>query len=313
MSAARKAVAAFIGLLLPIFVFASPAAAAIPVIDAHSQVDHHVELEDVIRLMDKGGVSRTILGMRGRMKPEALVAFAGRHPGRITPAVRTKGRAYVANRPKYYRFLKKQLQMPQFGALGEVLLYHARKGNKAPEWEVWPDQPQVQAPLRAAIERKWPFIAHIEFAAAVSQRNRWMEKFETLLRTHPAHPFPLIHMGQLPPEEVARLIKSHPNVYFMTSHANTITVSQSRQPWIEMFNGEKLAPAWKNHIVRHPDRFILAFDNVWADHWGEYYLSQIALWRKGLADLPGKAAHALAHQNAERLWRLPPAKSLPIR
>ncbi len=63
----------------------------------------------------------------------------------------------------------------------------------------------------------------------------------------------------------------------------------------------------------HPDRFILAFDNVWEDNWGEYYLSQIRSWRKALGDLPPDAAHAVAHRNAERLWRLPPAKPLPIR
>ncbi len=312
MGAARKAVAVFIGVLSPVFFPFSFAAAGIPIIDAHSQVDHFVELEEVIELMNKGGVSHTILGMRGRVKPKNLIAFAGRHPGRITPAVRTKGWAYVEDRPKYYRSLEKQLRMPGFGALGEVLLYHARKGKKAPEWEVWPEQPQVQVPLRAAIERKWPFIAHIEFAATF-EHDKWMDKFEALLRAHPAHPFPLIHMGQLPAKEVRRLIGSHRNVYFMTSHANTISVSQSRQPWVNLFEGEKLAPAWKKLIVRHPDRFILAFDNVWADHWGEYYLSQIRLWRKALGDLPPDAAHAVAHRNAERLWRLPPAKPLPIR
>ena len=312
MFAAKKAMAAFIGVLVPVIFAISSAAAGIPIIDAHSQVDHFVELEDVIRLMDKGGVSRTILGMRGRVKPKDLAAFAGRHPGRITPAVRTKGWSYVENRPKYYRFLKKQLRMPEFGALGEVLLFHAQKGNKAPEWEVWPGQPQVQAPLRAAIERKWPFIAHIEFAATF-EHGKWMEKFEALLRAHPAHPFPLIHMGQLPAKDAGRLIKAHPNVYFMTSHANTISVSRSGQPWVNMFDGEKLTPAWKKLIVRHPDRFILAFDNVWEEHWGEYYLSQIRLWRKGLAELPTDAANALAHGNAERLWRLPPAKSFPLK
>ncbi len=59
--------------------------------------------------------------------------------------------------------------------------------------------------------------------------------------------------------------------------------------------------------------FILAFDNVWEWNWGDMYLRQIALWRKALNDLPASAAHALEHKNAERLWRLPPAKPIRIK
>jgi len=34
----------------------------------------------------------------------------------------------------------------------------------------------------------------------------------------------------------------------------------------------------------------------------------VKLWRKVLATLPHKTAHNVSHRNAERLWRLPPAK-----
>jgi hypothetical protein len=288
-------------------------AAEIPIIDAHSQVDHDVDLKEVIRLMNKGGVSHTILGMRGKVKPKALADFAAVHPGRITPALRTKGWAYALNKPKYYRFLEKQLLLPGFGALGEVLLYHAKKGEIAPEWVVEIEEPQVQAALKIALDKRWPFIVHIEFAAVDFGRDEWMKNFEALAQAYPAHSFPLIHMGQLGSEEAGRLIRVHPNVYFMTSHSNPVTVNGSNQPWVNLFKGKRIAPDWKKLILRHPDRFILAFDNVFADHWGDYYLEQIDLWQKALAELPPKAAHALAHGNAERLWRLPPAKPFPIK
>lgn len=279
----------------------------IPIIDAHSQVDHTVDLAKVIRLMDKGGISRVILSARGRLKPRQLIEFAARNPGRVTAAVRTKGKIYVENDPRYYQLLRKQLAMPEFGAMAEVILWHAKKGNKAPQWVVPIAAAQVQAPLNAALERGWPFLAHIEFAAAGSDRIAYMADLEKMLNDYPAHPIGLIHMGQLPPREVRRLIEKHANVFFLTSHANTIVVSKSRQPWINMFDGRKLKPAWKDLIVRYPDRFVMAYDNVFAEHWGRYYLKQIALWRKALADLPHDVAHAVAHGNAERLWRLPPA------
>ena len=294
--------------LIAALIIAPFSEAGIPIIDAHSQVDHKVDLKDVIPLMDKGGVSRVILSPRSKLRRKAFMAFASRHPDRITPAVRTKSGIYRRNHPKYYRRLKKQLAMPQFGAMAEVILWHAQKGDKAPEVVIRIGEPQVQAALRAALERKWPFITHIEFAAAEFDRDEFMADLEGLMRRYPKHPFALIHMGQLEAGEAGRLIAAHPNVHFLTSHANTVSVDASRQPWVNMFTGDQLAPAWKKLIVRHPDRFIMAFDNVWADDWGDFYLEQIALWRKALADLPPAVAKALAHGNAERLWRLPPAR-----
>lgn len=281
-------------------------AAPLPLIDAHSQVDEGVNLNKVIPLMDKAGVARTLLSARGRVEPEALAALAGKHPGRIVPSVRTKGEAYASNRSGYYRLLERQLGMPQFGALAEVILWHAQKGDRAPQWIVPLDSPQAQAALRAALERGWPFIAHYEFAAMGGQKEALLRQFEGLAAKHPEHPFALIHMGQLPPADARRLIGAHKNIHFLTSHSNPVVIRLSKQPWVDLFEGDRIAPAWRELILQHPDRFVLAFDNVWPEHWGPYYLEQAALWRKALGALPPEAARALAHRNAERLWRLPP-------
>ena len=153
--------------------------------------------------------------------------------------------------------------------MAEVILYLARKGNKAPEWIIQPDAPQVTAALKAAIERDWPFISHIEFAAAAADGNSdqvFMQKMEAMLRAHPGHPFVLIHLGQLSADEAAQLIGAHGNIYFIPSHANPVKVYQSGQPWTNMFDGteERLAPRWRQLSLIYPDRFILGFDNVWA-------------------------------------------------
>ncbi len=277
----------------------------IPIIDAHSQVDQHVDLDRIVPLLDKAGVQRIILATRGKRKLKELAALTDRHPDRITMSLRTKGGAFERNKPRYYALLKKQLAMPQIGAIAEVILWHAQKGNKAGQREVRAGAPQVQAALQIALDWKWPFIAHYEFAApGPHSRDIYMADFENLLGTHPAHPFLLIHMGQLGPAEARRLLRVHGNVHFLTSHANTLTVSKSKQPWVDMFDGERLSAEWRALVIAYPDRFVLAFDNVFADHWGAYFLEQVALWRKALADLPVDVAHKLAHGNAERLWRL---------
>lgn len=282
--------------------------AELPIIDAHSQVDHLVNLDKVIELMDKARVSRTLLGRRGRLKAAALIALARRYPDRITPAVRTKGGAYLKNKPKYYVGLDKQLGMAEFGAMSEVLMWHAQKGDKAPEIVVPPDDARVKVALAGSIKKGWPFIVHIEFAAAGSDGPDFMEKFEAMLRANPLHPFLLIHMGQLEAGEATRLLRTHGNLHFITSHSNPVVVGRSGQPWVNLFDGNSLAAEWTALMVRYPDRFVLGFDNVWADHWGDYYLEQVALWRKALEALPANVANAVAHGNAERLWRLPPAR-----
>lgn len=290
--------------------FQSVTADEIPVIDAHSQFDHTVKVEKIIKLMDKAGVSRTILSTRGKVLPPQLVAFAQKNEGRIIPAVRTKGKPYAQDSPKYYNMLKNQLNMDGFGAMAEVIMFHAQKGNKAPKVVVPPNDKRVQTALNGALRNGWPFIVHIEFAASRGERETFMKQFEKMLSSHPDKPFVLIHMGQLGLEEVSRLIYKHANIYFITAHTNPISLNKSRQPWVNMFSGNvftgyQLDQKWKALIINHPDRFVLGFDNVFEEHWGNFYLDQVKLWKKVLAELPLEVAHKLAHKNAERLWGLP--------
>jgi len=277
-------------------------------IDAHSQLPAPETANKVIELMDKAGVVRTILSFRGTARKRDVLILAAVYPNRITPSIKTKGRHWPRGNEKYFKMIKKQLATGKFSALGEVLFYHAAKGNVAPEWTVLPTDKQAKYLLKVARENGWPLVAHIEFAALFWDKKAWMKRLETMLSANRDMAFPMIHMAQLEPDDVERLLAAHPNIYFMTSHSNTITVRESNQPWTNMFSGQTLKPKWVELIMRYPDRFILNFDNVFEDHWGRFYLDQVALWRKALEALPSDVAHAIAHKNAERIWNLPPAK-----
>jgi len=277
-------------------------------IDAHSQVDDELgKLELIIRRMDEAGVRSTILAARSGMRSEEILAFAEAHPGRILPAVRTKGRAHRDNDPAYFAQLARQVESKRFRAIAEVLLYHARKGRKAPEVSVLPEDERSQAALRAAIANRWPFVIHIEFASlGTDGRSRFLAGMEKILDAHPEHPIMLNHLGQLDPREAGRLIEAHRNLYFLTAHANPVMTLQSKQPWTNMFSGETLSRDWRALVIRHPERFVFALDNVWAEHWKVFYAEQMAYWRAALNDLPPEVARAVAHGNAERLWHIPP-------
>lgn len=277
-------------------------------IDAHSQVDHKVvPLNKVISIMKQNGVSHTILSARGKLTGKELLAFASQYPEYISPAVRTKGGPYEAGSAKFYKAINTQVASRKYSAMAEVLLYHAKKGNKAPEIIVYPDDKRVQVALNYAIENGWPFVVHIEFASLHGEeRKKFMRVFKQMLDQHPEHPFILTHLGQLSKEGCLRLIENHKNVYFYTGRTNPAAVESSNQPWTNVFEGDRLDPEWKDFFVLYPNRFIFALDNVFTEHWSDFYRKQMNFWKSGLAELPTDIAHLIAHGNAENLWHIAP-------
>ena len=285
-------------------------AAELYFVDAHSQVDEEVtDLGLIIRRMDAAGVYRTILAARSGRKPGEVANFATQHPQRIIPSVRTKSAAFDKNPGNWRKSIKAQVNSGRFRAMAEMLLYHAPKGNKAPEVRADPNDERVTFALAAAAERGWPFVVHIEFASlSRREREQFMAGFEALLRDHPGLPILLNHMGQLQAPEAARLIKTHANFHVFTAHTTTVITRESREPWTQMFDGDRLKAAWKELMQAHTDRFVFALDNVWYQHWDAFYLEQVGQWRKALAELPPSVAHGVAHGNAERLWQLEPRR-----
>ena len=297
---------------LAILVPAYGASNVLPIIDAHSQFDENASVAQVIEYAARAGVTQILLSARGRVTTAQVLNLGSAQPACIVPSVRTKGRAFDENRPGYYTLLDEQFKEPAFRAMSEIILVHAPKGRRAPEVNVAADTPQVKEAIQRAITKGWPVVLHYEFrwltsAYGAGARAKRMAELKSLLSQYPQHPFALIHMAQLDASDAADLLAAHPNLVFLTSHANALVTIESRQPWTNMFSDEELAPEWKPLILRHPDRFVLALDNVWPEHWSGKYVQQVELWRKALGKLPDEVAHAVAHRNAERLWKLAPA------
>lgn len=279
-------------------------------IDAHSQLDHTIaNPELLIEQMDEHGVYRTILAARSRRQPNEIADFADQYPQRIVPAVRTKSGAYIKDNSKYYRKMKKQLRDGRFKAMAEILLYHAQKGDMAPEVIVFPNDPRVKFAYSAAVEKNWPFVIHIEFASLQGERRQqFMQGMKKLLEDNPKQAIALNHLGQLSASELAPLLMQYQNLHVLTAHANPAIIEHSNQPWINMFEGMTLSPEWKELVIQYPKQFVFALDNVWERHWREFYPKQMDYWKSAMDDLPDEVAHAVAHGNAERLWHLAPAK-----
>jgi predicted TIM-barrel fold metal-dependent hydrolase len=276
-------------------------------VDAHSQFDQDVVGSFILQRMDAGGVYKTILAARRQRKPGDAVKLTKKYPQRIVASVRTKGGPYANNSPKYYKQLRKQVESGKFGAMAELLVFHAQKGDKAEEVRIALDDERVQAALKYAKQQGWPFVVHIEFASLKgAERDDYMQQLNKFLAANAPHPIAMIHMGQLPLTDVAALIKAHGNIYFLTSHADPVSAKDATQPWINMMDGDKFKPGWRQLITQHPERFIFAMDNVWAFQWEDTYMQHIKVWRSALAELPAEVANAVAHGNAEKLWQLTP-------
>lgn len=283
-------------------------------IDAHGQIDETVDFQTAIHLMDQAGIRSVILTPVGRRKPQEIVQFSRQYPSRVLPSVRTKIPAYLDNSGDLDQALRRQADSGNFVAMAELLMYHAakRRGaaeNRALQTIIYPTDPRVQTALQLAIEKKWPLVLHIEFSSpSIQDRGRFMKELEGMLDARPEEPFVLTHMGQLRAAEVQRLIEAHPNIYFLTSRSDPLIIRQAgkgRQPWVNMFQGSGLAREWRRLMVGYPERFALAFDNVWPEYWSDLYVERARLWRHALGELPTSVARAVAHGNAERLWNIP--------
>lgn len=274
-------------------------------IDAHSQVDEGIEREELLQRMQNAGIQKTILSSRRRRRAFDVADWAEKHPNQIIPSVRVKGKHYYKDTSKFYKKIKKQVKSKRFRAMSEVILYHVQKGEYAAEVIVYPEDKRVATVLNATIEQGWPLVLHIEFAAINGKmRETFYRQMESLVAANPEHPFCMMHMGQLKPNEVAELINKHKNLYFLTAHATPMAIHRSRQPWVNMFQGRELKPEWKTLMIKYPDRFIFALDNVRAYHWRNDYKEQADIWRRALQKLPVDVAQAVAHGNAEKLWKL---------
>ena len=283
-------------------------------IDAHSQYDQYVTAEvDVIPAMERNNVRAVILANRGNVPWDRPLTDAANYPGRIIPAIRSKGGAYNENRwDDYVNFISRQSNARdshgnrQFQASAEVLIYHAAKSATIPEVIVPLNDPRPLKVFDICREEGWPYIIHIEFAGlADNERREYMKNLEAFISSYPDMNFVLIHMGQLTVGGVMQLIVRHDNIYFATSHSDPTTTDFSDIPWTELFKNEQLAPEWKKVFMLFPDRFVFSLDRVFYTHWDKYDQS-MNYWRDAINSLPYDVAHKLAHGNAEKLWNIEP-------
>jgi len=280
-----------------------------PMIDVHSQVDGKTDLSSIVPMLDQAGIHKVVLSTRFKQPSIDVIALARQHPTRIIPAAKTKTKAFMKGQAGYPDDFLEELGRYDYKAMAEVIMWHAaKKGVGAGRAVIQPDDPRIKPMIKAAREGGYPYIVHVETGDMGWDKGGYVEKLEKLFAANRDIAFGMIHMAQMDMDDVTTLLPRHPNLFFITSHSNPVTIGFSKLPWTRMFDSESLKPQWKSLIEAHPDRFVLGFDNVFHFHWEGRFIPQVRVWRKALAELPDDVAHMVAHRNAERLWKIPPVQ-----
>lgn len=300
----------------------APGAAAAPVnlgelyfIDAHGQIDNRTSEKTVIELMDMAGVYRSIITAQQGRDWTSIADMADRFPERLVAAAYTKGGGYHGGGGAPSEFLDRLARQSERGSikgLSELLVVHDGANGKYYEVKVPLQDPLVQAGIQLARTRGWPVLLHIELdALQPAEQEDYLQQLRTLLKTYPEQAFVLMHMGLLEAAKTRTLLEELPNLHLLTSHTtpphNGAGERGNAKTKIPLFQGGSLRPPWRMLMQQYPTRFVFALDNVNADWWqAKPYAAQMRVWWSAMSELPANVAHAVAHGNAERLWKLQP-------
>ena len=291
--------------------FDSVSAQTVPIIDLHFHADQAWDIHALVKLFDELGVAAAGNGARG--SDDLALKFAQQYPGRFIPyggnepirgfISREGERAYTLQSRavvEYLGQLETALRDKQFKGIGELVINstHSRadKASKYPAdssvmRRLWALSATYGIPLSAHMDATPESIQEMERLLASDRRGTWV----------------WAHTGWLPaadPSMLRRLLGAHLNLFCELSGRGSIRRIYQGDPIDE---GGVLKPAWKALLEDLPDRFVIGTDVDPATL--KTYAEEIGYWRGILAQLSPTAAVKLAHENAERLLKLPPARS----
>ena len=284
-------------------------AETVPIIDLHFHADQAWDVHALVKLFDEVGVAAAGNGARG--SDGLALKFAQQYPGRFIPyggnepvrgfISRESERAYTLQAPgvvEYLGQLDTALRDKQFKGIGELVINstysRADKASKYP----------ADSPL---MRRLWALSANhgVPVSAHMDATPESLHEMERLLASDRRGTWIWAHTGWLPaadPSMLRRLLGAHPNLFCELSGRESIRRIYRGDPIDE---GGVLKPAWKALLEDLPDRFAIGTDVDPATL--QTYAEEIGYWRGILGQLSSATAAKLAHENAERLLRLPPA------
>lgn len=298
-----------------------------PIIDAHGHLNGDMSVEQLIELMDRGGVRRMVLMARyygaragGSGSDEQALDYARKYPGRFIPFVAGQ-RGFLLNRerwltpdPQVDSFLREaeaKLRSGEFYGLGEFIMLHyaytTRHGESGGEQDVnMPiDSPLMRRFADLGATYRVPLLIHLEAEPnAVAGMVRLLE-YAPGTKVIWAH-----NCGRASANRIKTLLAGHPNLLcdlggmMATPDSGYGHYWPRKTPWMHLIEaGGRPFPEMKELYETFPDRFLLGTD-VAHTPFLQHYGARIARFRELLSHLSPSTARRLAFQNAEQLFDL---------
>ncbi|MBA4194538.1 MAG: amidohydrolase [Comamonadaceae bacterium] len=252
-------------------------------------------LPDVLQRMRESGVRGVLANSRPNDGTRALAAAreqAAAAGVTVVPFVRLyRNRADYNNwfrDPTIVDLVRTELERGTaagpYRGLGEFHLYDSANARG----------PVAQQLMALAEEKGLVVLAHVD-EAAIDLLMQATPSRGQKLRLIWAH----TGIGGTPPAQVEALLQRYPGLMGELSYRPGLTCE-----------GGQLCPAWRELMLRHPDRF-LAGSDTWVNARWQSYGQLMQDYRVWLDGLPPDVARRIAWGNAARLFDLPQAAALP--
>jgi hypothetical protein len=252
---------------------AGPAAAQLPIFDAHihySQPDWDVYTpERILSILARAGVRRALVSST---PDDGTLKLYEKAPAGIVPFLRPyRTRDDMAGWPRdpaVQAYVEERLKRGVYRGIGELHLSAADA-----------DAPVVKRIAELAGQHKIFVQAHVDDVTV-----------ERLLTLYPGVRMLWAHAGMsAPPATVARLLDRHPQLFVELALRGDVAP------------GGTLDPAWRALFVRHPDRFLVGTDTWVTSRW-ESVADGMRVIQTWLAQLPRDVAERIAYKNGDRLF-----------
>ncbi len=301
--------------------------------------DFKGSLDAAIRRMDQSGIRRIIImpppmaaETRGAYEIESYAfakqAYGGRillggGGGSLNAMIHTIAPdAVTEDVKKKFRARAEKIVAAGAVVFGEIALHHLSHRLMGPnhpyEWTP-PDHPLLMLLADIAAERQIPMDLHIDLVPedmnlpdrpifnpsnpALLKEN--MAAFERLLAHNRDARIVWAHAGTDPlgtrtPKIQRELLSRNPNLFMSLRLGST-----APPPSIALGSDKKLKPVWLALLRDFPDRFVIGTDSFHSPVGIQRGPAEETLenYRATLAQMPSELAEAIAHGNAEKIYR----------
>lgn len=288
---------------------ASPAGTDLPIVDLHFHIDPRWSAAALASVLGSTGVSKAanggfgsdelVLALASAVSGQRVLPFAGLTP--IRSLTQQYGeRAWTLEEPSvasYIDALERSLRSGAYRGIGELFVNNVNShpanvvATRYPAdsplmRRIWAMSARYGVPMSVHMEADADMVAGMESLLGSDARGSWLWAHCGVFAT---------------PDIVGPLLERHPNLHCELSFRDEV-----RRSTAPIDRGGTWVPQWRELVERLPDRFSVGTDTGSTDPLA--YTAAIAYWRRLLAQLSPRARALVAHENAERLMRLSPAR-----